>query len=148
MEPNITVMVAYKNNLNLPLSSIKFNDEILSWASNENSKNRYNSKLNLWTLQASEKWSKKAINKYKEKKSFFINKIVNQFFKLTGFKKDKIIFSQIHGWKYSYNLKKTNYKSFWIKKYKLGICGDWLSGPKIENAWLSANDLYLKKDND
>ena len=46
MQPNITVkfmMIAFKNQKNLPISSIKFNDNILAWAANENSKKRFKS---------------------------------------------------------------------------------------------------------
>jgi renalase len=143
MQPNITVMVALKNQKNLPISSIKFNDDILSWAANENSKKRFKSKTNLWTLQASLKWSKKNINKYKNDSSI-IKKLISRFINLTGFDKNKIIFTGVHGWKYSYNYEKTPLLSFWDKKIKLGICGDWFNGPKVENAWLSANDLAKK----
>ena len=143
MQPNITVMIALKNQKNLPISSIKFNDDILAWVANENSKKRYKSNINLWTLQATLKWSKKTINKYKTDKSI-MNQLIMRFINLTGFEKNKIIFKKIHGWKYSYNYKKTPYLSIWNKKINLGICGDWLSGPKVENAWLSANDLARK----
>ena len=143
MQPNITVMIAFKNQKNLPISSIKFNDDILVWASNENSKNRFKSNLSLWTLQATLKWSIKTINKYKKDKSI-MNKLISRFIKLTGFKKNKIIHKQIHGWKYSYNLKKTPYLSHWNKEYQLGVCGDWFNGPKVENAWLSASNLFKK----
>ena len=143
MQPNITVMIAIKNQKNLPISSIKFNDDILAWAANENSKKRFKSNINLWTLQATLKWSKKTINKYKTDKSI-MNQLIARFIKLTGFEKNKIIFKKIHGWKYSYNYEKTPYLSIWNKKINLGICGDWLSGPKVENAWLSANDLARK----
>jgi renalase len=143
MQPNITVMLALRNQKTLPISSIKFNDDILAWAANENSKKRFSSNTNLWTLQATLKWSKKTINKYKTDKSI-MNQLITRFIKLTGIKKDKIIFKKIHGWKYSYNYKKTPYLSIWSKKINLGICGDWFSGPKVENAWLSANDLAKK----
>jgi predicted NAD/FAD-dependent oxidoreductase len=143
MQPNITVMIALKNQKNLPISSIKFNDDILAWASNENSKKRFKSSINLWTLQATLKWSKKTINKYKIDSSI-MSQLIKRFIKLTGFKKNKIIFKRIHGWKYSYNYKKTPYFSFWNKKINLGVCGDWFNGPKVENAWLSANDLAKK----
>ena len=143
MQPNITVMLALKNQKTLPISSIKFNDDILAWAANENSKKRFKSNINLWTLQATLKWSKKTINKYKTDQSI-MNQLITHFIKLTGFKKNKIIFKKIHGWKYSYNYEKTPYLSIWNKKINLGICGDWLSGPKVENAWLSANDLAKK----
>ena len=143
MQPNITVMIAFKNQKKLPISSIKFNDDILAWAANENSKKRFKSNINLWTLQATLKWSKKTINKYKTDKSI-MNQLILRFIKLTGFKKNKIIFKRIHGWKYSYNYKKTPYLSIWNKKINLGVCGDWFNGPKVENAWLSATDLAKK----
>jgi len=143
MQPNITVMLAFKKQKNLPISSIKFNDDVLAWAANENSKKRFKSNVNLWTLQATLKWSKKTINKYKTDKSI-MNQLITRFIKLTGFKKNKIIFKKIHGWKYSYNYEKTPFLSIWNKKINLGVCGDWFSGPKVENAWLSANDLAKK----
>jgi predicted NAD/FAD-dependent oxidoreductase len=143
MQPNITVMVALKSQKNLPISSIKFNDDILAWAANENSKKRFKSNINLWTLQATLKWSKKTINKYKTDKSI-MNQLILRFIKLTGLEKNKIIFKRIHGWKYSYNYKKTPYLSIWNKKINLGVCGDWFNGPKVENAWLSATDLAKK----
>ena len=143
MQPNITVMLALKNQKTLPISSIKFNDDILAWAANENSKKRFKSNINLWTLQATLRWSKKTINKYKTDKSI-INQLITRFIKLTGIEKNKIIFKKIHGWKYSYNYKKTPYLSIWNKKINLGVCGDWFNGPKVENAWLSANDLAKK----
>ena len=143
MQPNITVMIALKNQKKLPISSIKFNDDVLAWAANENSKNRFKSNINLWTLQATLRWSKKTINKYKNDKSI-MNQLITRFIKLTGFEKNKIIFKRIHGWKYSYNYEKTSYLSIWNKKINLGVCGDWFNGPKVENAWLSANDLARK----
>jgi len=42
MQPNITVMIAFKNQKELPISSIKFDDETLAWATNENSKKDLN----------------------------------------------------------------------------------------------------------
>ena len=58
-------VIALKKQKNLPISSIKFNDDVLAWAANENSKKRFKSNTNLWTLQATLNWSKKTINKYK-----------------------------------------------------------------------------------
>jgi renalase len=143
MQPNITVMIALKNQKKIPISSIKFDDNVLAWAANENSKKRFKSNLNLWTLQASLKWSKKTINKYKNDKTI-MNQLISRFTKLTGFEKRKIVHKKIHGWKYSYNYQKTPLSSSWNKKFQLGICGDWFGGPKVENAWLSAIDLAKK----
>ena len=147
MEPNITVMLAVKDNVNIPVSSIKFNDKILSWAAYENSKKRFKTNLNLWTIQTNINFSKKIINIYKKKKNFFLSKIVNKFCDLTGADKKKIAFCKIHGWKYSYNLKSTRIKSYWNNKYNIGLCGDWFLGPIAENAWLSAINLSSKFKN-
>ena len=65
MEPNITTMLAFKNQKAVPVSSIKFNDDILTWAAHENSKSRFNSSNSLWPLQSSVEWAKKNINHYK-----------------------------------------------------------------------------------
>ena len=73
-----------------------------------------------------------------------MNQLISHFIKLTGFEKNKVIHKKIHGWKYSYNYQKTPFLSNWNKKYQLGICGDWFDGPKVENAWISANDLAKK----
>ena len=143
MEPNITTMLAFKNQKTVPVSSIKFNDDILTWAAYENSKNRFNSSNSLWTLQSSIKWARKNINNYKGNKKVE-NTLISKFLNFTGYKKNKIIFKKTHGWKYSYNLHGSPFKSYWNKKLRLGLCADWFIGPKVENAWLSANDLAKK----
>lgn len=143
MEPNITVMAVFRNN-HIPISSLKFDNKIISWASNENSKKRFNSNLNLWTIQCSLSYSKKIINSFKQKKSFFSSEVIKEFSKITGINNKDLIYKNIHGWKYSYNYNKTTLKSYWNKKFKIGLCGDWFNGPKAESAWISAKDLFNK----
>jgi len=98
----------------------------------------------LWTLQSSSLWAAKVINKYKDKKVYYTNILINRFFSLTRINVSKIEYRSIHGWKYSYSKKPTSLNSYWNKKYQLGVCGDWFLGPKIEHAWLSANNLFKK----
>ena len=143
MEPNITTMLVFKNQKTVSVSSIKFKDDILTWAACENSKNRFNSSNSLWTLQSSIRWARKNINHYK-KSNKAENTLISKFLNFTGYKKNKIIFKKTHGWKYSYNLNGSPLKSYWNKKLRLGLCADWFIGPKVENAWLSANDLAKK----
>ena len=143
MEPNITVMAVTKQEF-MPLSSFKINNKLISWIANENSKKRFKSKFNLWTIQASLKFSKKIINSYKKKRMFFSSIIVKEFSKILGINQKKIIFKDIHGWKYAYSLGDKKIDSFWSRKYNLGICGDWINGSKAEDAWLSAYNLFRK----
>ena len=143
MEPNITTMIAVKNQKDIPISSIKFNDDILAWVAYENSKKRFRSSVGLWTIQSTVKWAKKKINIYKINNKVE-NLLISKFINFTGVKKNKIIFKKTHGWKYSYNSKGSPYKSYWDRKTRIGVCADWFIGSKVESAWLSANDLAKK----
>ena len=144
MVPNITVMVAFKNYKSLNINSIKFNDEIITWACQENSKNRFKCNENLWTIQCSEKFSKKIINLYKKNKNKYQSIILKKFEQLLGFKTKNATFKNIHGWKYSSSNSITSSKYIWNEKCNLGVCGDWFIGPKGENAWQSAKNLYFR----
>ena len=142
MLPNITVMAVYKKSKQVPINTIKFNDQIIAWASQENTKNRFKSNQILWTIQCTEKFSNKIINLFKRNKKKYELQVLQRFEKLTGYEAKNIVFQNIHGWKYAFNMKSTNINSLWLNKYNLGICADWFKGPKAEDAWLSANSLY------
>ena len=144
MTPNITVMVVYKRNANIPISSIRFNDKIIAWASHENTKNRFKSTQSLWTLQCSEKFSRENIDSLKKNKNKYQTLILKKFEELTGFEAKDVVFQNIHGWKYAYAKTDSNINCLWHNKYNLGVCADWFSGPKVENAWISAKSLYLQ----
>ena len=143
MDANITVMMAIKKN-NHKISSYFFNDKILGWAANENSKMRFKSKNDLWTLQSTSLWANKKINKNRENKKLNTKTMIEQFFKLTGIKKTKVLFSLNHGWKYSFNPKPLLIKSYWNSSVNLGVCADWFVGPRLESGWISAKDLFKK----
>ncbi len=143
MDANITVMIIIKKT-NKDTSSYFFNDKILSWAAKENSKNRFKSNQDLWTLQSTYDWANKKINKNQENIESNSKILIDQFFKLAGIKKTKILFSLNHGWKFSSNSKKLNIKSYWNSSLGLGVCADWFVGPRLESGWISANDLYKK----
>ena len=143
MDANITVMFVIKKT-NKNVSSYLFDDKILGWAAKENSKKRFKSHQDLWTLQSTHNWANKTINKNKENKDINSKILINHFFKITGIKKTKVLLSLNHGWKYSSNSNPLNIKSYWNSSLNLGVCADWFVGPRLEAGWISANDLYKK----
>ena len=143
MDANITILIEIKKT-NLGYSSFLFNDRILGWAGYENSKKRFKSKSDLWTLQSTFNWANKKINQNKVLKKTNAKILIDKFFKLTGIKRTKILFSLNHGWKYSSNSKPLKLKSYWNSRLNLGVCADWFNGPRLESGWISANDLYKK----
>ena len=143
MDANITILIEIKKT-NLGYSSFLFNDRILGWAGYENSKKRFKSKTDLWTLQSTFNWANKKINQNKVLKKTNAKILIDKFFKLTGIKRTKVLFSLNHGWKYSSNSKPLKLKSYWNSRLNLGVCADWFNGPRLESGWISANDLYKK----
>ena len=143
MDANITVMIVVKKTTK-NISSYFFNDKILGWAAKENSKKRFKSNLDLWTLQSTYEWANKKINKNRENKDLNSKVLIDKFFKLTGIKRTKILFSINHGWKYSSNSNPLKIKSYWNSSINFGVCADWFIGPRLEAGWISANDLYKK----
>ena len=143
MDANITILIEIKKS-NLGYSSFLFNDRILGWAGYENSKKRFKSKSDLWTLQSTFNWANKKINQNKVLKKTNAKILIDKFFKLTGIKRTKVLFSLNHGWKYSSNSKPLKLKSYWNSRLNLGVCADWFNGPRLESGWISANDLYKK----
>ena len=143
MDANITAMIVIKKTNN-NISSYFFNDKILGWAAKENSKKRFKSSLDLWTLQSTYNWANKKINKNRENKELNSKVLIDKFFKLTEIKKTKILCMLNHGWKYSSNSSPLKIKSYWNSSLNLGVCADWFVGPRLEAGWISANDLYRK----
>ena len=125
-------------------SSYFFEDPILGWAGNENSKKRFKSKYDLWTLQSTFKWANKKINKNKNNKKENSKIMIDKFFKLSSIKKTKIYYSLNHGWRYYSNSRPFKIKSYWDPRKRLGVCADWFVGPRLESGWISAHDLFRK----
>ena len=143
MDANITTMIAIKKN-EISNSSYLFEDSILGWAGNENSKKRFKSRYDLWTLQSTFAWANKKINQNKEYKKKNSKIMIDKFFQLSNIKKTKIEYILNHGWKYSSNSKPFKIKSYWDPKKKIGVCADWFVGPRLESGWISAHDLFKK----
>ena len=143
MDANITVMIAIKKNKKSP-SSFLFDDPVLGWAGNENTKKRFKSKYDLWTLQSTFKWANKNIDKNKKNLKKNSKILIDKFFKLTKIKKTNVIYSINHGWKYSSNSKPLKIRSYWDPQKKIGVCADWFIGPRLESGWISAHDLFKK----
>ena len=145
MNSSLTVLLM-TNKTGSNASSFFTNDNILGWVSNENSKKRFKYNKDLWVLQSTYEYGKKHTDNYRNRKKFYTNVLINKFKKLTKVKIKKIYFTHIHGWKYSSNSKPLKMLSYWNKKIGLGICADWFGGPRLENGWSSAIDLYKKID--
>ena len=150
MEPNLTAMIAFNKPLKISSAGIKFQkNSILGWAGNESSKLRVgnNKNLELWTLQSSLDFAKKYCHIYKDKKEEILELMIQEFLSLLEIKNVEISHKDIHGWLYAFKSKDFSNTFYWNKDTNLGICGDWMCGPKAEDAWTSATLLANQINN-
>lgn len=150
MEPNLTAMIAFNKPLKISSAGIKFQkNSILGWAGNESSKLRIgnNDNLELWTLQSSLDFAKKYCHIYKDKKEEVLELMIQEFLSLLEIKNVEISHKDIHGWLYAFKSKDFSNTFYWNKDINLGICGDWMCGPKAEDAWTSATLLANQINN-
>ena len=146
MQPNLTLMVAFNQSLNLNLSAISFeDDDVLGFVANENTKKKalINKDLELWTIQSSLKYAIKNIYEYRNNKESLADEMLKSLsVKLKiDIKKDNIQYSDIHGWLYAYGNKSDAANCYWNEELRLGICGDWFSGGNAESAFINAKKL-------
>ena len=144
MEPNLTAMIGFKKSLKVPSCGIKFQkSSILRWAGNESSKLRIgnSNNLELWTLQSSLEFAKKYCYTYRDQKAKVLNLMIQEFIALLEIQNAEISHKDIHGWLYAFKSTDFSRKFYWNRDINLGICGDWMCGPKAEDAWTSATLL-------
>jgi renalase len=144
MEPNLTAMIAFNKPLEISSVGIKFQkNSILRWAGNESSKLRIgnNENLELWTLQSSLDFAKKYCHVYRDKKEKVLELMIQEFFTLLKIKNVETSYKDIHGWLYAFKSEGFSNRFYWNKDINLGICGDWMCGSKVEDAWSSATLL-------
>ena len=138
-----TVMARFTGKPNAPFDAAFVNDEIISWISRNNSKpNRTGPET--WTIHANPQWSQESIELEKDEAS----KLILDCAKKLGFDCDEANIA-IHRWRYASGYINPILGFKLREDLKLGFCGDWLNGGRVEGAWLSgfklANEISIKQ---
>jgi renalase len=144
MQPIFSVMLALNKSSGIQGSGyVISNNPTIGWCANESSKDRENnnSNLELWSIQSTIEYAKHNYKHYREKKEAILQDMVKAFVDQFGLQQLDINYQNIHGWLYAYNEQPKTEKYIWLPEIGLGICGDWMAGPKAENSWESASLL-------
>jgi renalase len=133
-----TLMLGFEEKLNLEFNAATVSNSIISWISVNSSKPQRLGGFSL-VINSSNEWADQNIEKDLE---LIKDQMLTSLSKIITFEESKITHQNIHRWKYAYaNLRKGD-KSLFDENLNLGICGDWLISGSVENAFLSAVDLY------
>ncbi|BDT79592.1 NAD(P)/FAD-dependent oxidoreductase [Polynucleobacter yangtzensis] len=130
-----TAIVIPDKNLNIDFDAAFVNNEIISWVSRNNSKpNRIGREV--WTIHANPQWSQESIELDKDAAAELILDCAKKLGLDFGSSK-----YSIHRWRYASGHVNPASGPIINSDLKLGFCGDWLHGGRVEGAWLSGYEL-------
>lgn len=133
MLPCWTVLARFAERQPLPFDAAFVNEGPLRWLARNNSKPGRSGEES-WVLQANAAWSEQWLEADAEA---VIAELLAAFRQLGG---GEPVATGSHRWRYADSVA-SHTGSGWDGSARLGLCGDWLHGGKVEGAWLSGRHL-------
>ena len=130
-----TVMARFAEKPDVPFDAAFINNEIISWIARNNSKPGRTGQ-ETWAIHANPQWSQQWIELDKEEAGNLILESAKKF----GFNCKNAEIA-IHRWRYASGAINSSNGFILNNEIKLGLCGDWLNGGRVEGAWLSGHKL-------
>lgn len=110
----------------------------IAWLTRETSKPGRGT-LERWTVQASPAWSERHLEDDEERVKA---KLLRAFTEITGIRAQPG-HAQVHRWRYAQTLQALGTSHLWRPETRLGLCGDWCLGRRVEDAFVSGLELAL-----
>lgn len=93
-----------------------------------------------WVLQATAEWSRAHLE---DQPAIIEQALLAALVAHIGTDQMKAIATSAHRWRYA-KATALDRGAIWNAEIKLGACGDWLLGPRVEAAWLSGQRLAMQ----
>ena len=111
----------------------------ISWLARESSKPG-KGHIERWTIQAGPEWSKEHLEDDPPRVKA---KLIKAFAELTGIRVEPT-HSVVHRWRYAKTLTPLGQPYLWTEDARVGTCGDWHIGHRVEDAFISGLSLALR----
>ena len=147
MQPCFALMLHLSQTIPCEFDGLFINSGLLSWIARDSAKpgrlNQANNGTETWVLHATSQWSKAHINDEKEAIAQLLLAEFTHIIQRSGAASHAIIIEsqQLHGWMYADCERYLDSVFHYDKTNKIGLCGDWLNGGKVQGAWLSGLKL-------
>lgn len=142
-EPCWTAMAALESRVDAP--DFLQDEGAIAWAARNSSKpgraTEDDRDQECWVIQASPRWSRAQLEREVENVR---EELLAHFARAVG-DLPPVRFSTAHRWRYAM-CEKNDRQALWDADERIGACGDWLSGPRVENAFLSGIALAQRID--
>lgn len=108
---------------------------IIAWAARNNSKPG-RAGPEAWTIHATPEWTRAHLE---ETSQFVASELSRAFLEASGSDSQPLTVIA-HRWRFALS-GRAGRDALWDSTSRLGVCGDWLIGPRVEAAWLSGRHL-------
>jgi predicted NAD/FAD-dependent oxidoreductase len=137
MLPSWTLMLRFGRPHTPGYDAAFINDGPLRWIARDSSKpGRAGSEV--WVLQAGAEWSAAHIE---DDETAVTALLLDAFAELGGPRPEAVT---AHRWRYAKAGAASSRQAVWLPAVRVGLCGDWLGGGRVEDAWLSGQALAAK----
>ncbi|MDA0902599.1 MAG: FAD-dependent oxidoreductase [Proteobacteria bacterium] len=137
MQGCFSLMLGFKEALNLDFDAALVKNSNISWISCNSSKPNRPKGFTI-LVNSSNEWAQKHLE---EDLKLVKSKLIEDLGKIINFDEGQIRHSNIHRWRYANAKLREGELALFDGKLRLGICGDWLIAGRVENAYLSASKL-------
>jgi predicted NAD/FAD-dependent oxidoreductase len=134
-EPCWTVMAVFPERLAIDADVVKRQGPI-GWAARDSAKPG-RSGPESWVVQADPDWSRRHLE---EAPATIIGPLLDALATVTDRPLPAATSAAAHRWRFARS-GSLGGDALWDRDLRLGVCGDWLIGPRIEAAWLSGRRL-------
>lgn len=133
-DPCWTAMAAFPERL--AAGDVLRTEGAIGWAA-RNSAKPGRPATEAWVIQAGPDWSRTHLE---EEADAVAQALLAEFFAAAGLAPVAPALLKAHRWRYARS-GAARREVLWDPRARLGACGDWLTGPRVENAWLSGRRL-------
>lgn len=134
-DPCWTVMAAFDGPV--PIDRDRLTDYGIMTSAVRNSAKPRRTGPEAWVLQAGAEWSRAHLE---DDADTIERALLAAFADHVGAGSPAIVATSVHRWRYA-KAGALDRGAIWNSDIRLGACGDWLLGPRIEAAWLSGQQL-------
>ena len=134
-EPCWTIMAAFEQRLPSEQDTIRHHGAI-GWAARNNAKPGRGS-AECWVVQASPDWSRAHLE---DEATAVETALLDQLADAIGAPLPPLLAISAHRWRFARS-GAAGKEALWDAQQRIGVCGDWLIGPRVEAAYLSGRIL-------
>ncbi len=141
MEPVWAVALAFDQPLDTPVEGCFAHDSAIDWLARNRDKPGRAGKPDIWTLNASSRWSRQHLDLDKEA---VIEQLHGLFAEQIGCAVPPPTFAHAHRWLYARPAASHEWGALADPDLGLYVCGDWCLSGRVEGAWLSGQEAARK----